>query len=109
MAWFYLLLAGMCEMVWPLGFKYTNGFTTRYWAVAITFAVMIASFGLMSLASRTLPVGTVYAVWTGMGAAGIAILGMILFKEPAEIWRLTCLSLIVLGVIGLKIGTKIAA
>lgn len=108
MAWFYLVLAGMCEMVWPLGFKYTHGFTQRWWAVAITFAIMLASFGLMSLASRTLPVGTVYAVWTGMGAAGIALLGMMIFNEPAEFWRIACLSLIVAGVIGLKLVTPAA-
>ena len=103
MPWFYLLLAGVCEMVWPLGFKYTNGFTRHWWAVALTFAIMLASFGLMSLAARTLPVGTVYAVWTGLGATGIAILGMIIFKEPVEFWRIVCLSMIVAGVVGLKL------
>jgi quaternary ammonium compound-resistance protein SugE len=103
MAWMWLLLAGMCEMVWPLGFKFTHGFTTRYWAVAITFAIMILSFYLMSLATRGgIPVGTTYAVWTGIGAAGTALLGILLFGEPRDAMRLACLSLIICGAVGLK-------
>jgi quaternary ammonium compound-resistance protein SugE len=103
MAWMWLLLAGMCEMVWPLGFKFTHGFTTRYWAVAITFAIMILSFYLMSLATRGgIPVGTTYAVWTGIGAAGTALLGILLFGEPRDAMRLVCLSLIICGAVGLK-------
>jgi quaternary ammonium compound-resistance protein SugE len=104
MAWIYLVLAGACEMVWPLGFKYTNGFTEKYWAVALTFAMMITSFGLMMLATKGgIHVGTAYAVWTGLGATGTAILGMILFDEPRDVVRLACLGLIILGVVGLKL------
>jgi quaternary ammonium compound-resistance protein SugE len=104
MAWIYLVLAGVCEMIWPLGFKYTQGFTTRYWAVGLTFAVMLLSFWLMSVATKMgIPVGTTYAVWTGLGATGTVILGMILFHEPRDAMRLGCLTLIIVGVVGLKL------
>jgi len=103
MAWLYLLLAGVCEMAWPLGFKYTNGFRTHYGVVALTMATMLLSFGLLSLATnRGLHIGTAYAVWTGLGACGTAILGMMLFNEPRDLIRLSCLTLIILGVLGLK-------
>jgi quaternary ammonium compound-resistance protein SugE len=103
MAWIFLLLAGVCEMVWPLGFKYTNGFKTHLGFVAITFAIMILSFWLMSVATnRGIHIGTAYAVWTGLGAAGTAILGMILFNEPRDVIRISCLALIILGAVGLK-------
>lgn len=103
MAWIFLFFAGVCEMVWPLGFKYTNGFKTHYPAIAGTFLIMILSFGLMSVATaKGIHVGTAYAVWTGLGAAGVAVLGMILFNEPRDMIRIGCLSLIIIGVIGLK-------
>jgi quaternary ammonium compound-resistance protein SugE len=103
MGWFFLLLAGACEMVWPLGFKYTNGFKQHVWAMALTLAIMTLSFYLMSLATaRNIPVGTAYAVWTGIGATGTAILGMILFKDPADVYRVVCLVLIIAGAVGLK-------
>jgi len=103
MAWLFLLMAAACEMVWPLGFKYTNGFKEKYWAVGITFAVMILSFWLMSLATnRGIPVGTAYAVWTGLGAAGTVMLGIWLFNEPRDWIRMSCLGLIIVGVVGLK-------
>ena len=103
MPWIYLVLAGACEMVWPLGFKYTNGFTEKYWAIALTFAMMLTSFALMMVATRQgIHVGTAYAVWTGLGATGTAILGMILFDEPRDVLRLMCLGLIIAGVVGLK-------
>jgi quaternary ammonium compound-resistance protein SugE len=103
MAWFLLFVAGLCEMVWPLGFKFTNGFKEKYWAVGLTFAVMGLSLWLMSLAtSKGIPIGTAYAVWTGLGASGTVILGMIYFGEPRDWTRLTCLSLIIVGVVGLK-------
>ena len=105
MPWFYLVLAGACEMAWPFGFKYTAGFTRHWWAMILTAALLAISFGLMTLASKTLPVGTVYAVWTGMGAAGIALIGMFLLNEPRDFGRIVCLSLIVAGVIGLKFWT----
>ncbi len=104
MAWALLFLAGLCEMVWPLGFKYTAGFKVHYWAVAGTFAVMITSFWLMSQATgRGIPIGTAYAVWTGLGATGTVLLGMALFHESRDVFRLACLTLIVLGVVGLKL------
>jgi len=103
MPWFFLILAGLCEMVWPLGFKYTAGFSKHYWAVGTTFAIMILSFYLMSLATaRGIPIGTAYAVWTGIGAAGTAILGIFLFQESSDFLRLTCLALIISGAVGLK-------
>src|SRR4051794_27357930 len=106
MAWVYLFLAGVCEMAWPLGFKYTNGFRTHYGIVALTMATMISSFGLLSLATnRGLHIGTAYAVWTGLGAFGTAVLGIVLFHEPRDLLRLACLTLIILGVLGLKFLT----
>jgi quaternary ammonium compound-resistance protein SugE len=94
-------------MVWPCGFKYTNGFTKHWWAIAGTMLMMLVSFGLMALASKTLHVGTVYAVWTGMGAAGIAVIGMFLLDEPKDLARIVCIGLIVVGAVGLKFwGSK---
>ena len=110
MAWFYLVLAGVCEMVWPIGFKYTNGFKEHAWATVGTFAVMGLSFWLMSIAIRHgIHVGNAYAVWTGIGAAGTAILGIMLFNEPRNIARLSCLALIIIGAIGLKLTSTGAA
>jgi quaternary ammonium compound-resistance protein SugE len=104
MAWFFLFTAGACEMVWPLGFKYTHGFKQHFWAMGLTVVIMTLSFYLMSLATaRNIPVGTAYAVWTGIGAAGTAILGMTLFSEPADLRRILCLSLIIAGAAGLKL------
>jgi quaternary ammonium compound-resistance protein SugE len=104
MAWFYLLLAGACEMIWPIGFKYTNGFKTNYGVMAITLVIMTLSFALMSIStSKGIHVGTAYAIWTGIGAAGTAIMGMILFHEPHDAFRLCCITLIVLGAGGLKL------
>ncbi len=109
MAWLILFGAGLCEMAWPLGFKYTVGFRSHYGVVAMTFVVMLASFGLMSLATgRGIPVGTAYAVWTGMGAAGTTLLGILLFHDPRNAVRLGCLSLIVVGVVGLKLSDRAA-
>jgi quaternary ammonium compound-resistance protein SugE len=105
MAWVYLMIAAACEMCWPLGFKFSDGFRNwgKNWPViGGTFAVMLASFGFMSLASRTLPVGTVYAVWTGLGTTGIVLIGMFLLDEPRDLKRLVCLGLIIVGVVGLK-------
>jgi quaternary ammonium compound-resistance protein SugE len=103
MAWVYLLLAGACEMIWPLGFKYTQGFKTHFGWVAVTMCMMILSFWLMGVATnKGIHIGTAYAVWTGIGASGTAVLGMILFHEPRDAIRLACLSLIIAGVVGLK-------
>jgi quaternary ammonium compound-resistance protein SugE len=104
MAWFYLLLAGLCEMIWPIGFKYTNGFKSHYWLMAVTLAVMTLSFALMSIStSKGIHVGTAYAIWTGIGAGGTTILGMLLFHEPRDAFRLACITLIILGAAGLKL------
>ena len=102
MEWVYLLVAGLFEVGWAIGLKYTEGFTKLGPSVA-TIIGMILSFGLLSLALRTLPIGTAYAIWTGIGAVGTAVLGMVLFKEPADAARLVCIGLIVAGVIGLKL------
>jgi quaternary ammonium compound-resistance protein SugE len=104
MAWMFLAAAGLFEIGWAIGLKYTEGFT-RLWPSVWTVAAMIASLGLLGLALRTLPVGTAYAVWTGIGAVGTAILGMILFGESAAAARLGCIGLIVAGIVGLKLVT----
>lgn len=102
MAWTYLLIAGILEIVWAIGLKYTQGFT-RPWPSVGTVLAMVASMTLLGLAVRDLPVGTAYAVWTGIGAAGTAILGIVLLDEPATVLRLVCIVLIVAGVLGLKL------
>ena len=101
MGWIYLLFAGLCEVAWALGLKRTDGFT-KLWPSVFTIAFMIVSFQLLSMALRTLPVGTAYAVWTGIGAAGVAIIGIAFLGEPAALGRVVSLGLIVGGVIGLK-------
>ncbi len=102
MAWFYLLLAGALEIVWAIGLKYTEGFT-RLWPSVITALAMIASIGLLGLSLKTLPIGTAYAVWTGIGAAGTVLIGMWLLGEPASVARLLCVLLIIAGIVGLKL------
>lgn len=101
MEWVYLIVAGLFEVGWALGLKYSNGFTNPIPSV-LTVIGMIISFGLLSLALRTLPLGTAYAIWTGIGAVGTAIIGIILFEESADVMRLVCICLIVAGVLGLK-------
>ena len=102
MPWLYLILAGLLEIGWAVGLKYTNGFT-RLWPTVGTAAAMAVSFFLLSLSLKTIPMGTAYAVWTGIGAAGTAALGMIFFNEPREVARILCLVLIVAGTVGLKL------
>ena len=104
MHWFYLALAGALEIVWAIGLKYTEGFT-RPIPTLITVVAMVASVALLGLALRHIPVGTGYAVWTGIGAAGTAILGIVLFGEPATTMRLGCIALIVAGIVGLKLAS----
>ena len=104
MAWVVLFVAGILEIAWAVGLKYTNGFT-RPWPTIGTVVALVASMGLLGLAVRTLPIGTAYAVWTSIGAAGTAILGLWLFQEPATALRLFCIGLIVTGVVGLKFAT----
>lgn len=101
MAWFYLALAGLFEVGWAIGLKYTEGFTKLAPSV-LTALSMIASVLLLGLALKTLPVGTGYAVWTGIGTVGTALLGIALFGEPATVLRLSCIGLIVVGILGLK-------
>lgn len=105
MYWFYLFLAGMFEMCWAVGMKLSHGFTHIGWS-AFTAATMALSVFLLSLSMKGLPLGTAYAVWTGIGAVGTAVVGMILFKEQADLWRLLSLFLIVAGIIGLKVTSQ---
>jgi quaternary ammonium compound-resistance protein SugE len=102
MAWIWLTLAGLLEVVWAIGLKYTEGFT-RLWPSVTTVAAMIASLYFLALAVRSLPIGTAYAVWTGIGAVGVAILGIILFNEPRDVLRIASILLIVAGIAGLKL------
>lgn len=105
MHWTLLFIAAALEIVWAVGLKYAHGFT-RLWPSAIVISSMVASLALLALAARGLPIGTAYAVWTGIGAAGTAIAGILLLNEPASALRLVWLSLIVIGVIGLKMSGK---
>jgi quaternary ammonium compound-resistance protein SugE len=102
MPWLLLFLAGLLEIGWAVGLKYTKGFS-ELWPTIGTLAAMIASIGLLGIAMRTLPVGTAYAVWTGIGAVGTVLLGILLFGEFAGIARLACVGLILAGIIGLKL------
>jgi quaternary ammonium compound-resistance protein SugE len=102
LAWILLVVAGLLEIGWAIGLKYTDGFT-RPLPSLLTGLSMVASVGLLGLALRTLPVGTAYAVWTGIGTIGTAFLGIVLFGEPATAARLACIGLIVLGILGLKL------
>lgn len=104
MNWSILLLAGLFEIAWAIGLKYTDGFT-RFWPSAGTLLAMVLSVLLLGLAMKSLPVGTAYAVWVGIGAVGTAILGMYLFQEPASAARLLSLGLIVAGIVGLKLAS----
>jgi quaternary ammonium compound-resistance protein SugE len=101
MNWVILFVAGLLEIAWAVGLKYTDGFT-KLWASVITIAAMIASVYLLSVAVRTIPVGTGYAIWTGIGAVGVATIGMILLGEPRSVLRIACILLIVIGIVGLK-------
>ena len=105
MAWIYLLIAGIFEVVWAIGLKYSHGFT-RLFPSLVTLGGMIISFYLLALATKNLPIGTAYAIWTGIGALGTAIFGIIMFSEPINMYRLFFLSLILVGIIGLKITSS---
>lgn len=104
MAWLLLVVAGLFEVGWAIGLKYTEGFT-RWWPSVFTLAAMALSVVLLGVAMKSLPVGTAYAVWVGVGAVGTAILGMLLFGEPATVGRLVSLGLIVAGIVGLKLAS----
>lgn len=102
MAWFTLVIAGLFEVGWAVGLKYTDGFS-KPWPTALTALALAISMGLLGLALRTLPLGNAYAVWTGIGTIGTAVLGIVLFREPATTARLICIGLIVAGIVGLKV------
>lgn len=104
MNWLILVVAGLFEVGWAIGLKYTHGFT-RLWPSIGTGASIVISMVLLGLALRSLPLGTAYAIWTGIGTVGTAICGIILFNEPAEAVRLACIGLIVAGIVGLKLVT----
>ncbi len=112
-AWITLLIAGCCEMAWPFGYKWSGGLQlSRLWPWGvIAIVLLVVSFILMGRAAKVLPIGTVYAVWTGMGATGVAIVGMLFFHEPRNAARVICLGLVVIGIVGLKFfaGTDEAA
>jgi quaternary ammonium compound-resistance protein SugE len=105
MPWVILVLAGLFEIGWAIGLKYTEGFT-RLWPSVWTVAAMIVSLALLGLAMKSLPVGTSYAVWVGVGAVGTAILGIVLLGEPATAGRIASLALIVAGIVGLKLSSS---
>jgi quaternary ammonium compound-resistance protein SugE len=104
MSWAYLVIAGLLEVGWAVGLKYTAGFT-RLWPSVLTLATMAGSVGMLGLALRALPLGTAYAVWTGIGTVGTAVFGMIMLGEPAGALRLLSIGLIVAGIVGLKLLT----
>ena len=104
LAWVVLFFAGLCEIGWAVGLKYTEGFS-RLWPSVATGVAMLTSVVLLGWSLKTLPLGTAYAVWTGIGAVGTAILGMLLFGESREAARLACIALIVAGIVGLKLVT----
>jgi quaternary ammonium compound-resistance protein SugE len=105
-AWLALLAAGLLEVAWALGLKYSDGLT-KFWPTALTLMAIALSFGLMALALRSLPFGTAYAVWTGIGAAGSIIVDMLMFSEPTDPVRIFCLTLIVAGMVGLKLNSPV--
>ncbi|WP_257168629.1 multidrug efflux SMR transporter [Bradyrhizobium sp. SRS-191] len=104
--WLALLAAGLLEIVWALGLKHSDGLT-RFWPSLGTVVAILLSFAMMSLALRSLPFGTAYAVWTGIGAAGSIVVGMWLYSEPADPVRLLCLTLIIAGMVGLKLNSPV--
>jgi quaternary ammonium compound-resistance protein SugE len=104
MSWVVLVLAGLLEIGWAVGLKYSHGLT-RLWPSVATAVALVGSMGLLALAMRTLPLGTAYAVWTGIGTVGTAVLGIVLFREPATAMRLACIALIVAGIVGLKLAS----
>jgi len=104
MTWFILIVAGLLEVAWAVGLKYTAGFTKPIPTV-LTIAAMVGSVGMLGLALRTLPLGTAYAIWTGIGTIGTVIFGIVVLNEPASVMRLACIAMIVGGIIGLKLST----
>jgi quaternary ammonium compound-resistance protein SugE len=105
-AWLALLAAGMLEIAWAFGLKYSDGLT-RFWPTAATLAAIALSFAMMAVALKSLPFGTAYAVWTGIGAVGSIVVGMLVYSESADPFRLLCLTLIVAGIVGLKLNSPV--
>lgn len=105
MPWLWLIIAGLLEVAWAVGLKYTDGFS-RLWPTVATVVLMLGSFWCLAQAVKALPLGTSYAIWTGIGAVGTAIAGIILFKEPATVARLVCIGVIVAGIVGLRLTLK---
>ena len=103
-AWLALLLAGLLEVGWALGLKYSDGLT-RFWPSVATVIAVVFSFGLLGLSLKSVPFGTAYALWTGIGAAGTMIIGMVVFGESADVFRVACLTLIIAGMVGLKLAS----
>jgi quaternary ammonium compound-resistance protein SugE len=101
MAWMYLIVAGLFEVGWAIGLKYTQGFS-KFWPSVFTITAIVISMSLLATAVKTIPVGTGYAVWTGIGALGTAILGIVLFAEPVTVWRILFLLMLLVGILGLK-------
>ena len=104
-SWIYLIIAGLFEIGWATGLKYTEGFS-KFWPSIYTILSMAISFILLSLALKTLPIGTAYAIWTGIGVVGTALLGIFLFDEPATVAKAICITLILTGIVGLKLTTE---
>lgn len=105
MNWIYLIIAGIFEIAWAIGLKYTEGWS-RLWPSVITGSLMVVSFYFLSLAVKTLPIGTAYAVWTGIGTVGAAVIGMMVFGESRDISRIICIMLIIGGIAGLKVTSS---
>ena len=105
MAWFYLIVAGLLETGWAIGLKYTQGFTRPVPSILTALAIAASMF-LLALAARTIPIGTAYAVWVGIGAVGAVVLGMILFDEPRDLARLLFVGLLIVSLVGLKLTTR---
>jgi quaternary ammonium compound-resistance protein SugE len=105
MAWVYLIVAGLLETGWAIGLKYTVGFT-RFWPSVFTIAAIAVSMFLLAAAARTIPIGTAYAIWVGIGAVGAVILGIVLFDEPRDLLRLAFVGLLVVSLVGLKLTTR---
>lgn len=105
LAWIVLTISGLLEVVWAISMKYSQNFTNLYWSISTLFFLALSMIGL-AYSIRTLPVGTAYAVWTGIGAIGTVILGITLFKESVDFWRIFFIMLIVIGIVGLKVVSK---
>jgi quaternary ammonium compound-resistance protein SugE len=105
MSWFILFIAGLFEIAWAVGIKYTEGWT-KLWPAVFTIVAVAISFYLLSMALKSIPMGTAYAVWTGIGTIGTVIYGMVYFKEPTDLLRIVCILLIISGIVGLRILAK---